>query len=89
MMASGALAKRPLTAPQIVAPGRPLRLSASNIKSHLTRLCAEGVLSRTGSRRSHGYWLSVQRECRARRIAASRAEQPEKEWTDDWVSGKA
>ena len=35
------LAKRPLTAPEIVALGRPLRLSATNIKSHLTRLTAE------------------------------------------------
>ena len=79
------LAKRPLTAPQIVALGRPLRLSATNIKSHLTRLCAEGVLTRTGSRRSQRYWLSAERERLAGRIAASLAEQPEKEWTDDWV----
>ena len=79
------VAKRPLTAPQIVALGRPLRLSATNIKSHLTRLCAEGVLSRTGPRRSQRYWLSAERERFAGRIAASLAEQPEKEWTHDWV----
>lgn len=79
------LAKRPLTSPQIVALGRPLRLSATNIKSHLTRLTAEGVLSRTGWRRSQRYWLSAERERLAGRIAASLSEQPEEEWTDDWV----
>lgn len=79
------LAKRPLTAPQIVALGRPLRLSATNIKSHLTRLTAEGVLSRTGSRRSQRYSLSAERAGLAERIAASLAEPPEEEWTGDWV----
>jgi DNA-binding transcriptional regulator PaaX len=79
------LAKRPLTAPEIVALGRPLRLSATNIKSHLTRLSTEGVLCRTGSRRSQRYWLSAQRQRLAGRIAASLAEQTEKAWTGDWV----
>ena len=79
------LAKRPLTAPQIIALGRPLRLSATNIKSHLTRLTAEGVLSRTGSRRSRRYWLSAARERMVERMAGSLAEQPEQAWTGDWV----
>ena len=79
------LAKRPLTTPQIVALGRPLRLSATNIKSHLTRLTAEGVLSRTGSRRSQRYSLSAERARLAERIAASLAEQPEEEWAGDWI----
>jgi hypothetical protein len=71
------LANCPLTAPQIVALGRPLRLSATNIKSHLTRLTAEGVLTRTGSRRSQRYWLSPARERLAQRIVPSLPEQPE------------
>jgi DNA-binding transcriptional regulator PaaX len=79
------LARRPLTAPQIIALGRPLQLSATNIKSHLTRLTAEGVLSRTGSRRSQRYWLSADRERIAARIATSLAGQPEEAWTGDWV----
>ena len=79
------LAKRPLTAPQIVALGRPLQLSATNIKSHLTRLTAEGVLSRTGSRRSQRYWLSAERERIAERMTTSLAEQAEEAWTGDWV----
>src|SRR5689334_1013926 len=79
------LAKRPLTAPQIIALGRPLKLSATNIKSHLTRLSAEGVLSRTGSRRSQRYALSAARQRIAERIAASLAEQPEQAWIGDWI----
>src|SRR5512138_2899731 len=79
------LAKRPLTAPQIVALGRPLQLSATNIKSHLTRLTAEGVLSRTGSRRAQLYGLSAERQDLGRRVLASLGEQPDQEWAGDWV----
>jgi DNA-binding transcriptional regulator PaaX len=79
------LAKRRLTAAQIIALGRPLQLSATNIKSHLTRLTAEGVLSRTGSRRSQRYWLSTDRERGAAKIAASLAQPPEEKWTGDWI----
>ena len=79
------LARRPLTATQLIALGRPLRLSATNIKSHLTRLTAEGVLSRTGWRRSQRYWLSPERQRLAERIAASLAEQPAQKWTGEWV----
>ncbi len=79
------LAKRPLTAPQIIALGRPLQLSATNIKSHLTRLTAEGVISRTGSRRSQRYWLSAERGHIAERMTASLAEPAEEAWTGDWV----
>ena len=79
------LANRPLTAPQIITLGRPLQLSATNIKSHLTRLTAQGMLSRTGSRRSQRYWLAAKRERMAERMAASLAEQPEQAWTGDWV----
>jgi hypothetical protein len=77
------LAKRPLTPPDTIALGYALRLSATNIKSHLTRLSAEGVLIRTGSRRSQRYSLSAGRGRLVERIAASLAEQPEDEWIGD------
>ena len=64
------LAKRPLTPPDIIALGYVLRLSAANIKSHLTRLSAEGVSIRTGSRRSQIYSLSAGRGRLVERIAA-------------------
>jgi phenylacetic acid degradation operon negative regulatory protein len=79
------LAARPLTAPQIVALGRCLRLSATNIKSHLTRLTAEGVLFRVGSRRSQLYSLSSDRERVVHRVRASLTDQPAEPWTGDWV----
>jgi hypothetical protein len=77
------LAKPPLTPPDIIALGYALRLSATNIKRHLTRLSAEGVLIRTGSRRSQRYSLSAGRGRLVERIAASLAEQPEEEWIGD------
>jgi predicted ArsR family transcriptional regulator len=69
------LAKPPLTPPDIIALGYALRLSATNIKSHLTRLSAEGVLIRTGSRRSQRYSLAGRGRL-VERIAASLSEQP-------------
>jgi DNA-binding transcriptional regulator PaaX len=49
------VADRPLTAGQVIALARPLRLSATNVKSHLTRMVTEGVLRRTGRRRFARY----------------------------------
>jgi hypothetical protein len=74
------LAKPPLTPPDIIALGYAPRRSATNVKRHLTRLSAEGVLIRTGSRRSQRYSLSAGRGRLVERIAASLAEQPEEEW---------
>jgi hypothetical protein len=71
------LAKPPLTPPDIIALGYALRLSATNIKSRLTRLSAEGVLIRTGSRRSERYSLSagrgraIQEKCRRNGLLVS------------------
>jgi hypothetical protein len=71
------LAKPPLTPPDIIALGYALRLSATNIKSRLTRLSAEGVLIRTGSRRSQRYSLSagrgraIQEKCRRNGLLVS------------------
>ena len=57
------LAKRPLTPPDIIALGYALRLSATNIKYQEPpdSPSAEGVLIRTGSRRSQRYSLSAGR----------------------------
>src|SRR5579859_6456260 len=43
------LAERSLSAPQLIRLASPLGLSATNVKSHLTRMVAEGVLRREGS----------------------------------------
>ncbi len=42
------VAARPLTAAQTVALAKPLKISATNVKSHLTRMVAGGVLLRSG-----------------------------------------
>jgi DNA-binding transcriptional regulator PaaX len=49
---------RRLTASQVIALARPLRISASNVKSHLTRMVAEGALERSGPARLARYWPS-------------------------------
>jgi len=43
------LAERSLSAPQLIRLASSLGLSATNVKSHLTRMVAEGVLRREGS----------------------------------------
>ncbi len=48
-------AGRALTASQLVALAAPLGLSATNVKSHLTRMVAEGVLRRQGRTRLATY----------------------------------
>jgi hypothetical protein len=77
------LAKLPLTPPDIIALGYALRLYGTNIKSHFTRLSAEGMLIRSGSRRSQRYSLSAGGGRLVERIAASLSEQPEEEWIGD------
>ena len=49
------LAGRKLTAAQLIRLAQPLRLSPTNLKSHLTRMVAEGVLIREGPARLASY----------------------------------
>jgi DNA-binding transcriptional regulator PaaX len=52
------LARRKLTAAQVITLTRPLGISATNVKSHLTRMVAEGALERTGPKRASQYGSS-------------------------------
>ncbi len=52
------LANRRLTASQVIALAKPLRISATNVKSHLTRMVNEGALRRSGPVRQAVYWPS-------------------------------
>jgi DNA-binding transcriptional regulator PaaX len=52
------LAAPRVTAPQLIALAAPLGISASNVKSHLSRLVAEGVVRRQGARRLAVYSLT-------------------------------
>ena len=53
------VAGRRLTTPQVIRLAAPLGVSATNVKSHLTRLVAEGVLERSGPPRQATYWPSA------------------------------
>jgi DNA-binding transcriptional regulator PaaX len=52
------LANHKLTASQVIALAIPLRISATNVKSHLTRMVNEGALRRSGPVRQAVYWPS-------------------------------
>ena len=56
------MAGRPLTARHVIALAEPLRLSATNVKSHLTRMVGDGVLRRTGRRRFARYEPTVKQQ---------------------------
>ena len=80
------LSERRLTASQLVTLARPLGLSATNVKSHLTRLVAEGALTRAGPVRAARYAPS---EHQARLVAGIRErldQSPPSEWDGQWLS---
>jgi DNA-binding transcriptional regulator PaaX len=52
------LAGRKLTATEVVELAKPLSLSATNVKSHLTRMVEDGALRRSGPARQAQYWPS-------------------------------
>src|SRR4051812_21368198 len=49
------VAGRELSAAQLIRLAAPLKLSASNVKSHLSRMVAEGSLERSGPARLASY----------------------------------
>lgn len=71
-----------LTAPQLVALAAPLGLSASNVKSHLSRLVAEGVVQRRGARRLAVYSLTAQRRSVVEGINLRLAPPVDEPWDD-------
>jgi len=79
------LAGRPLTAGQVIALAKPLRLSATNVKSHLTRMVADGALRRTGRRRFARYSPTEKQhhviDSIAERLQAEAAEA----WDERWL----
>jgi DNA-binding transcriptional regulator PaaX len=56
------LVGEPVSARELSGLCRPLGISATNVRSHLTRLVAEGALLRTGPRRAHRYAISPQQQ---------------------------
>lgn len=78
------LANRPLTASQIVALSKPLGISATNVKSHLTRLVAEGSLDRSGPRRRARYSPAIDQRGLVAGIAA-RLDSHSEAWDGRWI----
>ena len=79
------LAGRSLTAAQVIALARPLRISATNVKSHLTRMVAEGALERTGPKRAALYRPSPDQGAVIEGIEASLESDPEEPWNREWI----
>src|SRR5438045_2667821 len=50
--------RRKLTASQVIRLAKPLNISPTNAKSHLTRMVANGALLRSGLPRQSRYWPS-------------------------------
>lgn len=78
------LAGRPLTTGQVVALSEPIGISPTNVKSHLTRMVAEGALRRSGPRRFARYWPTADRRRVIEGIAA-RLDAPEEGWDGRWL----
>lgn len=73
-----------LTAPQVVRLARPLGISASNAKSHLSRLVAEGALHRSGPARRARYWVAESQAAVVEGIAARLRPSAER-WKQTWL----
>ena len=78
------LAERSLSAAQLIRLASPLGLSASNVKSHLTRMVAEGVLLREGPARLAVYAPSADQMAVSQGIQA-RLRPCEEPWDGTWM----
>jgi len=80
-----AVAARPLTAPQLIRLAAPLGLTASNLKSHLTRLVADGALQRKGPSRRAGYRPSRAQASVMDGIRARLQDESRERWDGSWL----
>src|ERR1700742_4446046 len=78
------LAERSLSAAQLIRLASPLGLSATNVKSHLTRMVAERVLRRQGPARLAVYAPSADQMAVIRGIQA-RLRPCEESWGGTWM----
>jgi DNA-binding transcriptional regulator PaaX len=79
------LVGQPVSTRELVALCEPLGLSATNVKSHLTRLVSEGALFRTGPRRAHRYAISPQRQEIVAAISSRFEAGPSERWDGQWL----
>lgn len=80
------LADKPLTAAEVIRLIAPLGVSASNAKSHLTRLVAEGALDRQGPVRARLYAPSRGQFVVVKGIRARLKPEPAEAWDGTWLA---
>jgi len=79
------LVGKPVSARELVALCQPLGISGTNVKSHLTRLVAEGALLRTGPRRAHRYAISPRQQEFVRAISSRLTSVTAEPWEGQWL----
>lgn len=86
-MLFGALvvAARPLTTGQIIALAEPLRISSTNVKTHLSRMVADGSVRRSGRRRFAQYSPATDGHDRIQAIAARLDVNERETWDGRWL----
>ena len=80
------LADKPLTAAEVIRLIAPLGVSASNAKSHLTRLVAAGALDRQGPVRARLYAPSRGQSVVVKGIRARLQPEPSEAWDGTWLA---
>jgi DNA-binding transcriptional regulator PaaX len=78
------LAERALTAAELIRLAKPLGLSRSNVKSHLTRMVGNGSLRRRGPVRGATYELSSRQGVIVAGIKARLSERSHMRWDGTW-----
>lgn len=78
-------AGRRLTASELVALAAPFRISATNVKSHLTRMVAQGVLQREGRTRKATYEPTETQAHLNNSIRERLSGKRERRWDSTWL----
>ena len=79
------VAGRKMTAAQVIALARALGVSATNVKSHLTRMVADGALRRSGPVRQARYRPSPNQARVVEGIVARLHGTPSERWDRTWL----
>lgn len=79
------LARRPLNAAQCVGLASALGVTRSNVKSHLTRLVADGALTRRGGPRDGLYSITDDKRLTVEAIENRLNAPPADDWTGNWL----
>jgi DNA-binding transcriptional regulator PaaX len=79
------VAEHPLTTGQIIALAKALGISATNVKSHLTRMVADGTVRRAGRRRFARYSPASNGQDLIQGISARLDVQRDRPWDGRWL----